>query len=51
MAYGVAGGIVALFALRAWIRDARADYTRMPRHQRVATAVLPAVPMRRTGKG
>lgn len=49
--YGVAGGIVALFALRAWIRDARADYTRLPRHQRVATAVLPAVPMRRTGKG
>jgi hypothetical protein len=49
--YGVAGGIVALFALRGWIRDARADYTRMPRHQRVATAVLPAVPMRRTGRG
>ena len=45
--YGVAGAIVALFALRAWVRDARSDYARMPRRQRVATAVLPAVPLRR----
>lgn len=48
--YGVAGAIVALFALRAWVRDARADYNRMPRHQRVATAVLPAVPLRRASR-
>ena len=41
--YGVVGAIVALFALRAWIRDARRDYARLPRHQRVATAVIPAV--------
>jgi hypothetical protein len=47
--YGVAGAIVALFALRAWIRDARADYVRMPRRQRVSTSVLPAVPLRRGG--
>ncbi len=45
--YGVAGAIVALFALRAWIRDARADFVRMPRQQRVSTAVLPAVPLQR----
>ena len=46
--YGVAGGIIALFALRAWIKDARADYNRLPRKQRVATSVLPAVPLARS---
>ena len=48
--YGVAGAVVALFALRAWIRDARADFSRLPRKQRVATAVIPAVPLQRTAK-
>jgi uncharacterized integral membrane protein len=46
--YGVAGAIVALFALRGWIRDARRDYSRLPREQRVATAVIPAVRLQRT---
>jgi hypothetical protein len=45
--YGVAGAIVALFALRAWVRDARDSYGRLPRHQRVATAVIPAVRLER----
>lgn len=45
--YGVAGAIVALVALFAWIRDARYGYARMPRRQQVATAVIPAVPLRR----
>jgi hypothetical protein len=46
--YGVVGGVIALFALVAWIRDARAGYNRLPRKQRIATAVLPAVPLQRT---
>ena len=46
--YGVIGGVIALFALFAWIRDARAGYSRLPRRQRMATAVLPAVPLQRT---
>ncbi len=46
--YGVAGAIIALFALRAWVRDAREDYSRLPRRQRIATAVIPAVPLERT---
>ena len=46
--YGVIGGVIALFALCAWIRDARAGYSRLPRRQRIATAVLPAVPLQRT---
>ena len=29
--YGVIGGVIALFALFAWIRDARAGYSRLPR--------------------
>ena len=42
--YGVVGAVVALLALRAWIRDSRNEFTRLPRRQRVASAVLPAVP-------
>jgi hypothetical protein len=48
--YGVIGGVIALFALLAWIRDARSDFSRLPRRQRTATAVIPAVPLRRTAK-
>jgi hypothetical protein len=48
--YGVAGAVVALFALRAWVRDAREDFNRLPRKQRIATAVIPAVPLQRTAK-
>jgi hypothetical protein len=48
--YGVAGGVIALFALFAWIRDAREGYNRLPRKQRVSTAVIPAVPLQRTSK-
>ena len=47
--YGVAGAIVALFALRAWVKDAREDFNRLPRKQRISTAVIPAVPLERTG--
>ena len=46
--YGVAGAIVGLFALRAWVKDAREDFNRLPRKQRVATAVIPAVPLERS---
>ena len=46
--YGAIGGVIALFALFAWIRDARAGFSRLPRKQRIATAVLPAVPLQRT---
>ncbi len=48
--YGVVGALVALFSLRAWVRDAREDYNRLPRKQRVATAVIPAVPLQRSAK-
>lgn len=48
--YGVAGVVIALFALRAWVRDARENFDRLPRKQRIATAVIPAVPLPRTAK-
>jgi hypothetical protein len=48
--YGVIGAVVALGALWAWIRDAREGFNRLPRKQRVATAVIPAVPLQRTTK-
>ena len=48
--YGVVGAVVALFALFAWIGDARRDFNRLPRKQRIATAVIPAVPLQRSSK-
>ena len=45
--YAVAGAVVLLAALRAWIRDARYEITRLPREQHLTSAVLPAVPLRR----
>ena len=45
--YGVIGAVVALAALRSWIADASSNYSKLPRHQRVATSVIPAVPLER----
>ena len=44
--YAVAGAIVLLAALRAWIRGTRDEISRLPREQRLTSAVLPAVPLR-----
>jgi hypothetical protein len=46
--YAAAGGVIALAALWAWIRAASGDFERLPRRQRMSTAVLPAVPLRRS---
>jgi hypothetical protein len=43
---GVVGGVLALAALWTWIRGASRELGRLPRQQRVSTAVLPAVPLR-----
>ena len=45
--YGAAGAIGALVALRGWIVESRDSFNRLPRRQRVATAVIPAVPLTR----
>jgi hypothetical protein len=42
----VAGGLLALGALWAWIGGVGRDIGRLPRKQRLSTAVLPAVPLR-----
>jgi len=47
--YAAIGGVIALGALWGWIRSSATDMGRLPREQRVSTAVLPAVPLRRTG--
>ena len=47
--YAVAGAILAVAALASWIRAASAEIGRLPREQRVTTAVLPAVPLRSDG--
>jgi hypothetical protein len=45
--YGVIGAVIALAALRSWIADAGRDYAKLPRRQRMATSVIPAVPLER----
>lgn len=42
----VAGAVLALLALRTWVRDVGDDLRRLPRHQDPTTAPLPATPMR-----
>ncbi len=42
--FALIGGAVALLALRAWIRDAGREHTRLPRRQRASTAPLPLRP-------
>jgi len=39
--YSIIGGIVAIFAFRAMIRDAIVSYYKLPRKQQVRGAVLP----------
>ena len=39
--YGVVGALVALFALGGWIREAREEFGRLPRRQRLTAAVIP----------
>ena len=46
--YAVAGAIVLLASLRAWLRDTGDQIARLPRQQHPTSAVLPAVPLRPT---
>jgi hypothetical protein len=39
--YAVVGGVVALIALRMWVKDSIASVARLPRRQRVSTAPIP----------
>ncbi len=45
--YAIVGAIIAVAALWGWIRSTGSEIGRLPRQQRVSTAVLPAVPLRR----
>ena len=47
--YAVAGAILLLASLRAWVGQTGDDVARLPREQRLTTAVLPAVPLRGPG--
>ncbi|TMK74778.1 MAG: hypothetical protein E6G48_02870 [Actinobacteria bacterium] len=47
--YAVAGAILLLASLRACVRKTGDDVARLPREQRLTTAVLPAVPLRGPG--
>lgn len=45
--YAVAGAIIGLISVVAWIRDSARRTSRLPIEQPASTAVLPAVPVRR----
>ena len=45
--YGASGAIIALVAVIASIRDSARQTSRLPLEQQPASAVLPAVPLRR----
>jgi hypothetical protein len=47
--YAVVGAVLMLAALRAWFHKASDDMVRLPREQRLSSAVLPAVPLRGPG--
>jgi hypothetical protein len=42
----VGGAVLALAALWAWIADSGRELGRLPRRQRMTTAVIPATPVR-----
>jgi hypothetical protein len=42
--YAAAGAAVAVLAIAAWVRDARRDFGRLPRRQRVTSAPIPPTP-------
>jgi hypothetical protein len=45
--YAVVGAAVLLLSLRAWVRETGDEIAHLPRQQRLSSAVLPAVPLRR----
>lgn len=45
--YGVIGAVLALVGVIGMLRRTRADVERLPRRQKLTTAVLPAVPPRK----
>lgn len=45
--YGVIGAVIALSALAGIWREANENVERLPRRQKLTTAVLPAVPPRK----
>jgi hypothetical protein len=47
----VVGAAIAVPAMWRWIAQTRDTFSRLPREQRPATAVLPAVPPRRRARG
>jgi hypothetical protein len=46
--YAIVGAIVLLASLRAWLRETGDEIARLPRQQHPTSAVLPAVPLRRS---
>ena len=46
--YAVAGAIMLVLSAWAWLRSAGEEMALLPREQHLTSAVLPAVPLRRT---
>ena len=46
LVYVVIGALALVVALAKWVRDSGLDISRMPRHQRTTSAVLPPLGLR-----
>jgi membrane protein implicated in regulation of membrane protease activity len=44
--YIAVGAVLALLAIRSWVRETGTDLDRLPRRQRPTTAVIPVLPPR-----
>ena len=44
LAWAILGAVVLLIAFIAWVKAIGTEYARMPRAQRVSSAVIPAIP-------
>ncbi len=49
MVWAIAGAVVLLFAVIAWIRHVGLEVSRMPRAQDISSAVIPAIPPKPRG--
>jgi hypothetical protein len=49
--WAIVGAVVLLVAFVLWVKSIGTDYSRMPRRQRVSSAVIPPIPPRPRSRG
>jgi hypothetical protein len=49
--WAIVGAVVLLIAFALWVKAIGTEYSRMPRKQRVSSAVIPAIPPKPRRRG